>query len=135
MKRPNKPFIKKYKPRELFKPNHTNEERECHKCGGIGNSANNFLKKAKINEILETEDHNYKEEESYSESDIEESESSESNEINILNYKINNIDSIFKLREVNSNVPQFGTTDSCLKNIKDVKLHIMKHAKGIGYTS
>ncbi|MBW0520012.1 hypothetical protein O181_059727 [Austropuccinia psidii MF-1] len=58
----NKPFIKKDKPRETFKPNtsNSNEQRKCHKCGSIGHLANNLLKKAKINEIVETEDHNDK---------------------------------------------------------------------------
>ncbi|MBW0582672.1 hypothetical protein O181_122387 [Austropuccinia psidii MF-1] len=56
IKSPNKPFIKKDKPRETSKPNtsNSNEQRKCHKCGGIGHSANNCLKKAKINEIVET---------------------------------------------------------------------------------
>ncbi|MBW0556232.1 hypothetical protein O181_095947 [Austropuccinia psidii MF-1] len=64
IKSPNKPDIKKDKPREILKPNtsNNNEERKCHKCGGIGYLANNCLKKAKINEIVETEDHNDKEE-------------------------------------------------------------------------
>ncbi|MBW0521669.1 hypothetical protein O181_061384 [Austropuccinia psidii MF-1] len=64
IKSPNKPFIKKDKPRETFKPNTSkgNEQRKCHKCGAIGHLANNFLKKSKINEIVETEDHNDKEE-------------------------------------------------------------------------
>ncbi|MBW0553033.1 hypothetical protein O181_092748 [Austropuccinia psidii MF-1] len=78
IKSPNKPFIKKYKPRETLKPNtfNNNEQRKCHKCGGIGHLANNCLKKAKINEIVETEDHNEKEEESDSEKDTKESEAS-----------------------------------------------------------
>ncbi|MBW0568309.1 hypothetical protein O181_108024 [Austropuccinia psidii MF-1] len=52
-------------PREPFKPNtpNINEQRKCHKCGGIGQLSNNCLKKAKISEIVETEDHNDKEEE------------------------------------------------------------------------
>ncbi|MBW0547943.1 hypothetical protein O181_087658 [Austropuccinia psidii MF-1] len=60
---PNKPFIKREKPREIFNTNtpNTNEERKCHKCGGIGHLANNCLKKAKINKIVEKEDHNDKE--------------------------------------------------------------------------
>ncbi|MBW0504899.1 hypothetical protein O181_044614 [Austropuccinia psidii MF-1] len=60
IKSPNKPFIKKAKPRETFKPNtlNSNEKRMCYKCGVIGHLANNCLKKAKINEIVETEDHN-----------------------------------------------------------------------------
>ncbi|MBW0550062.1 hypothetical protein O181_089777 [Austropuccinia psidii MF-1] len=41
-----------------------NEQRKCQKCGGIGHLANNVLKKAKINEIVETKDHNDKEVES-----------------------------------------------------------------------
>ncbi|MBW0538846.1 hypothetical protein O181_078561 [Austropuccinia psidii MF-1] len=43
------------KPREPFKPNkpNSNEQRKCHKYGGIGHLANNCLKKAKINEIGE----------------------------------------------------------------------------------
>ncbi|MBW0515890.1 hypothetical protein O181_055605 [Austropuccinia psidii MF-1] len=59
---PNNPFIKKDKPRDTFKPNTSNshKQRKFHKCGGIGHLANNCLKKAKINEIVETEDHNDK---------------------------------------------------------------------------
>ncbi|MBW0472365.1 hypothetical protein O181_012080 [Austropuccinia psidii MF-1] len=65
IKSPNKPFIKKDKPKEPSKPNtsNTNEQKKCRKCGGIGHLANNCLKKAKINEIVETEDHNDKEDE------------------------------------------------------------------------
>ncbi|MBW0564587.1 hypothetical protein O181_104302 [Austropuccinia psidii MF-1] len=64
IKSPNKPFIKKDKPQKTFKPNtsNSNEQRKCHKCGGIGHLANNCLKKAKISEIVETEDHRDKEE-------------------------------------------------------------------------
>ncbi|MBW0542267.1 hypothetical protein O181_081982 [Austropuccinia psidii MF-1] len=53
-------------PREPFKPNipNTNEKRKFHKCGGIRHLANNFLKNKKINKIVETEDHNDKENES-----------------------------------------------------------------------
>ncbi|MBW0587850.1 hypothetical protein O181_127565 [Austropuccinia psidii MF-1] len=78
IKSSNKPFIKKDKPRETLKPNasNNNEQRKCQKCGGIGHLANNCLKKAKINEIVETEDQNDKEEESDSEKDTEESETS-----------------------------------------------------------
>ncbi|MBW0560498.1 hypothetical protein O181_100213 [Austropuccinia psidii MF-1] len=62
IKSPNKPFIKNDKPREAFNANtsNSNEQRQCHKCGGIGHLANNCLKKAEINEIVETEDHNDK---------------------------------------------------------------------------
>ncbi|MBW0472395.1 hypothetical protein O181_012110 [Austropuccinia psidii MF-1] len=64
------------KQRENFKPNtrNNNEKRKCRTCGGIGDLANNCLKKTKINEIVETEDHNDKEDESDSEKDSEESE-------------------------------------------------------------
>ncbi|MBW0520897.1 hypothetical protein O181_060612 [Austropuccinia psidii MF-1] len=77
IKSPNKLFIKKDKSKEAFNPNtaNKNDQRKCHKCGGIGNLANNCLKKAKINEILETESHNDKEEKSDSEKEKEESES------------------------------------------------------------
>ncbi|MBW0548369.1 hypothetical protein O181_088084 [Austropuccinia psidii MF-1] len=49
IKSPNKPSIKKDKPRETLKPNTSNnsEQRKCHKCGGIGHLANNCLKKSK----------------------------------------------------------------------------------------
>ncbi|MBW0519933.1 hypothetical protein O181_059648 [Austropuccinia psidii MF-1] len=84
IKNPNKPLIKKDKQREPFKHNtpNSNEKGKCHKCGGIGHLANIFLEKAKISEIVETEDHNDKEEESDSEKDTEESETSESDEVN-----------------------------------------------------
>ncbi|MBW0546181.1 hypothetical protein O181_085896 [Austropuccinia psidii MF-1] len=74
IKSPNKPSIKKDKPKETLNPNtsNNNEQRMCQNCGGIGNLANNCLKKAKINEIVETEDHNNKEEKSDSEKDTEE---------------------------------------------------------------
>ncbi|MBW0517468.1 hypothetical protein O181_057183 [Austropuccinia psidii MF-1] len=87
IKSQNKPFIKKDKPREPFKPiaPNSNEQRKCHKFGGIGHLANNCLKKAKINEIVETDAHNDKEEGADSEKDTEGSETSESDEINIIN--------------------------------------------------
>ncbi|MBW0472892.1 hypothetical protein O181_012607 [Austropuccinia psidii MF-1] len=63
VKSPNKPFTMKDKPREPFKPNkpNSNEQRKCHKCGVIGHLANTFLKKAKVNEMVETDEQNYKE--------------------------------------------------------------------------
>ncbi|MBW0591421.1 hypothetical protein O181_131136 [Austropuccinia psidii MF-1] len=73
IKSPKKPFIKKDEPRKTLKPNtsNNNEKRKCHKCGVIGHLTNNCLKKAKINEIVETENHNDKEEESDSEKETE----------------------------------------------------------------
>ncbi|MBW0576213.1 hypothetical protein O181_115928 [Austropuccinia psidii MF-1] len=73
IKSPNKPSIKKDKSKEAFKPNtsNNNEQRKCHKCGGIGHLGSNCLKKAKINEIVETENHNDKEEESDSKKETE----------------------------------------------------------------
>ncbi|MBW0554321.1 hypothetical protein O181_094036 [Austropuccinia psidii MF-1] len=116
IKSPNKPFIKKDKPRETFKPNtsNSNEQIKCHKCG---------------------EDHNYKEEESYSEKDTEESGTSESDEINKINAQINNIDLIYEVLDVNSNLPQVGTSDTSLTNIQDAKLYRTNPAKGMGYTA
>ncbi|MBW0517458.1 hypothetical protein O181_057173 [Austropuccinia psidii MF-1] len=137
IKSPNKPFIKKDKPRGTFKPNisNINEQIKCHKCGGIGHLANNFLKKAKINEILETEIHNDKEEESDSEKYTEESHTSESDEINIINAQISNIDLIHEVLDVNSNLPQAGTSDTSLKNIQDAKLYRTNTERGMGFNS
>ncbi|MBW0536792.1 hypothetical protein O181_076507 [Austropuccinia psidii MF-1] len=103
IKSPNKPFIKKDKPREPFKPNisNSNEQGKCHKCGVIRHLSNNFLRKANINEIVETESHNDKEEEFDFEKDTEESENSESDEINIINAQIKNNDLIYELLDVN----------------------------------
>ncbi|MBW0574574.1 hypothetical protein O181_114289 [Austropuccinia psidii MF-1] len=72
-KSPNKPFIKKDKPESPFKPNksNTNKQRKQYKCGGIGHLTNICLKNAKINEIVETENHSDKEEEAESERDTE----------------------------------------------------------------
>ncbi|MBW0510880.1 hypothetical protein O181_050595 [Austropuccinia psidii MF-1] len=107
IKSPISPYIKEDKSKEAFKPNtsNNNEQRKCHKFGGIGHLANNCLKKAKINEIVEAEDHNEKEEESDCEKDKEESETSESDEINVINAQINNIDIIYEVLDVNSNLP------------------------------
>ncbi|MBW0563642.1 hypothetical protein O181_103357, partial [Austropuccinia psidii MF-1] len=142
IKSPNKPFIKRDKPRETtskesFKPNTStnNEQRKCHKCGGIGHLANNCLKKAKINEIVETEKHNDKEEEPDSEKETEESETSESDEINRINAQITNISILYEVLDVNSNLPQVGTSDTNLKNVQDSKMYRTKPAKGRGYTA
>ncbi|MBW0530739.1 hypothetical protein O181_070454 [Austropuccinia psidii MF-1] len=137
IKSPKNPFIKKDKAREALKPNtsNNNEQRKCHKCGGIGQLANNCLKKAKINEIVETEDHSDKEEESDSERDTKESETSESDGINIINAQINNIYLIYEVLDVNSNLPQVGTSDTSLTNLQDANLCRTKQAKGMGYTA
>ncbi|MBW0555696.1 hypothetical protein O181_095411 [Austropuccinia psidii MF-1] len=99
------------------------EQRKCHKCGGIGHLANKCLKKAKINEIVGTEDHNDKEEEADCEKDTEKSETSDSDEINIINAQINNIDLLYEVLDVNSNLPQVGTSDTNHTNIQDAKLY------------
>ncbi|MBW0586616.1 hypothetical protein O181_126331 [Austropuccinia psidii MF-1] len=127
----------KDKSKEAFKPDasNNNEQRECHKCGVIGHLANNFLKKAKINEIVEAEDHKEKEEESDSGKDTEESETSESDQINIINAQINNIDIIYEVLDVSSNLPQVGTSDNNLTSVQDAKLYRTKPAKGMGYTA
>ncbi|MBW0559507.1 hypothetical protein O181_099222 [Austropuccinia psidii MF-1] len=137
IKSPNKPFIKKHKSKKAFKPNtsNKNEQRKCHKCGVIGYLANNCLKKAKIDEIVERKDHNDKEEESDSEKETEESETSESDEINIINAQINNIYRIYEVLDVNSNLPQVGTSDTNLTNVQDAKLYKTKPAKGMEYTA
>ncbi|MBW0530666.1 hypothetical protein O181_070381 [Austropuccinia psidii MF-1] len=133
----NKPFIKKDKSREDLKPNtsNINEQRQCHKCGGIGHLDNNCLKKAKINEIAETEDHNDKEEESDSEKDTEESENSENDEIDMINAQIDNIYLIYDVLDVNSKLSQVGTSDTSVTIIQDAKLYRTKPAKGMGYTA
>ncbi|MBW0515682.1 hypothetical protein O181_055397 [Austropuccinia psidii MF-1] len=136
IKSPNELFIKKDKQRETFKPKTpNNEQRKCHKCRSIGHLANNCLKKANINEIEETDDHNDKEEESDSEKDIEDSEASESDEINIINAQINNIDLLYEVSDVNSNLPQVGTSDKSLTNIQDSKLNRTIPAKVMEYTA
>ncbi|MBW0558350.1 hypothetical protein O181_098065 [Austropuccinia psidii MF-1] len=119
IKSPKKPFIKKDDPREHFKHNtpNTKEQRKCHKCGGIGFLANNCLKKEKINEIVETEGQNDKEDESDSRKDTEESETSESVEINIIDTQIDSTCLIYEGSDLNSNLPQVGTSDKSLKNI------------------
>ncbi|MBW0491084.1 hypothetical protein O181_030799 [Austropuccinia psidii MF-1] len=137
IKSPNTPYIRKDKPREPFRPNtpNTNEQRKFYNCGGIEHLANNCLKKAKINEIVETEDHNDKEAESDSEKDTEESETSESDEIIIFNAQIHNIDLIYELLDVNSNLPQAIISDTSLTSIHNAKLHRTKPSKVMGYTA
>ncbi|MBW0539165.1 hypothetical protein O181_078880 [Austropuccinia psidii MF-1] len=136
IKSPNKLFIKNYKSKEAFKPNtsNNNEKRKCHKCGDIGHLANNCLKKAKINEIVETRNPDDKGKESDSEKETEESETSESDTINIINAQINNIDIIYEVLDVNSNLPQVGTSDTNLTALQDAKLYRTIPAKGMGYT-
>ncbi|MBW0540806.1 hypothetical protein O181_080521 [Austropuccinia psidii MF-1] len=84
---------------------------------------------------METEDHNDKEDESDYEKDTEESETSKIDEINMINAKINNIDLIYEVLYLNSNLPQVGTSDTSLTNIQDAKLNRTKPAKGMGYTA
>ncbi|MBW0560326.1 hypothetical protein O181_100041 [Austropuccinia psidii MF-1] len=87
-----------------------------------------------MDKIVEAEDHNGKEE-SDSEKDTEESETSESDKTNIISAKINKIFLIYEVLDVNSNLPQVGTSDTSLKNIQDAKLYRTKPEKGMGYTS
>ncbi|MBW0544228.1 hypothetical protein O181_083943 [Austropuccinia psidii MF-1] len=82
---------------------------------------------------METEDHNNKEDQSDSGKNTEESETSESDELNIINAQIYNIDSIYEVLDVNSNLPQLGTSDTNLTNIQDAKLYRTKPAKGMGF--
>ncbi|MBW0537770.1 hypothetical protein O181_077485, partial [Austropuccinia psidii MF-1] len=81
------------------------------------------------------EDHNDKEEESDSEKDTEESETFERYEMNIINAEINNIELIYEVLDVNSNLPQVGTSDTSLTNLQDAKLYRTKPAKGMEYTA
>ncbi|MBW0511655.1 hypothetical protein O181_051370 [Austropuccinia psidii MF-1] len=101
----------------------------------MGHLSNNCLKKAEINEIVETEDHNIKEEEANSEKDTEESETSESDEINIINAQINNIDLIYEVLDINSNLPKVGKSDTSLTKMQDSKFYRTIPAKGMGYTA
>ncbi|MBW0564593.1 hypothetical protein O181_104308 [Austropuccinia psidii MF-1] len=123
------------KSKEAFKPNTSNNnvQRKCHKCGGIAHLANNFLKKAEINEIVETEDHNEKQKECDSKNYTEESETFESDEINIINVQIKTIDIVYEVLDFSSNLPQVGTSDTNLTNLQDDKLFRTKTAKGMGY--
>ncbi|MBW0552713.1 hypothetical protein O181_092428 [Austropuccinia psidii MF-1] len=85
--------------------------------------------------MVEREDHIDKEEESDFKKDTEQSETSESYEINIINSQINNIDLIYEVLDVNSKLPQVGTSDTSLTNIQDAKLYRTKPEKGMGYTA
>ncbi|MBW0538704.1 hypothetical protein O181_078419 [Austropuccinia psidii MF-1] len=85
-----------------------------------------------MDEIVEKEYHNDKENESDSGKDTKESETSESEGINIINVQMNHIDLIYEVLDVHSSLPQVGRG---LINIKDPKLHRTKPAKGMGYTA
>ncbi|MBW0534127.1 hypothetical protein O181_073842 [Austropuccinia psidii MF-1] len=93
------------------------------------------MREAKINELVETEDHNDKEEYSNSEKDIEESETFEGDERKIINSQINNIHLLYKVLDVNSNSPQIGKSDTCVRNMQVAKFKRTKPEKGMGYTS
>ncbi|MBW0556322.1 hypothetical protein O181_096037 [Austropuccinia psidii MF-1] len=53
----------------------------------------------------------------------------------MINAQINNIDLIYEVLDVNSNLPQVGTSDTSLTSIQYVKLYRTKPAKGMGYTA
>ncbi|MBW0531756.1 hypothetical protein O181_071471 [Austropuccinia psidii MF-1] len=84
---------------------------------------------------METEDHNDKKEESDSEKETEESDTFENDEINIINAQTNNIDLVYEVIDVKSNLPQVGTSDTSRTNIQDAKLHRTKPPKGMQYTA
>ncbi|MBW0513576.1 hypothetical protein O181_053291 [Austropuccinia psidii MF-1] len=84
---------------------------------------------------MEKEDHNDKEDESDSGKDTEGSEASEGDKIHITNSQINDIDLIYEVLDVNSNLPQLGTSDTSLTNIQDAKMYRTKPAKGMKYTA
>ncbi|MBW0534111.1 hypothetical protein O181_073826 [Austropuccinia psidii MF-1] len=88
-----------------------------------------------MNEIVETEDHNYKDKASESKGENEESETCESDEINVAYEEMNKINSIYKVLDVNSNLLQVGRYETCLTKIQDSELHGTKPAKGTSYTA
>ncbi|MBW0461509.1 hypothetical protein O181_001224 [Austropuccinia psidii MF-1] len=135
IKSPKKPFIKKDNPKENLKPKNTNDKRKFHKSGGFGKLANNCLKNSNKNAIVETEDHNDKEEESDFEEDTEEAQTSESDEISIINAQINNTELFYEVLDANSNFLHIGTSDTCITNIQNAKLHRTEPEKGMGYTA
>ncbi|MBW0579497.1 hypothetical protein O181_119212 [Austropuccinia psidii MF-1] len=53
----------------------------------------------------------------------------------MINAQINNIDLIYEVLDVNSNLPQVGTSDTSLTKIQDAKLYRTKPGKGMGYTA
>ncbi|MBW0588102.1 hypothetical protein O181_127817 [Austropuccinia psidii MF-1] len=114
IKSPNKQFINKDKPRAPLKLN----------------TPTLMSKENSIN----VEDHNDREE-SDSEKDTEESQTSAIDQINIINEQITNIDLIYEVLDVNSNLPQVGTSDTSLTNIQDAKLYRTTPEKGMGYTA
>ncbi|MBW0521479.1 hypothetical protein O181_061194 [Austropuccinia psidii MF-1] len=93
------------------------------------------INQEKLSSSINPTDHNDKEEETDSKKDTEQSETSESDEIHIINAQINNIDLIYKVLDVNSNLPQAGTSDTSLANIQDAKMYRTKPEKGMGYTA
>ncbi|MBW0557928.1 hypothetical protein O181_097643 [Austropuccinia psidii MF-1] len=115
IKSPKKPFLKKDKQEKLSSPIHPTV----------------MSKESAAN----VEDHNDKAEESDSEKDTEESETPENDEINTINAQINNSDFIYEVLDVNSSVPQLGTSDKSLTKIQDAKLYRTKPEKGMGYTA
>ncbi|MBW0540534.1 hypothetical protein O181_080249 [Austropuccinia psidii MF-1] len=55
--------------------------------------------------------------------------------MNVINAQINDIDIIYEVLDVNSNLPQVGTSDTNLTNVQHAKLNRTKPAKGMGYTA
>ncbi|MBW0511511.1 hypothetical protein O181_051226 [Austropuccinia psidii MF-1] len=80
---------------------------------------------------METKDHTDKSDEYYCEKDPEESETSEGDETNVINAQINNIDLIYEVMDMNSNLPQIEISNKSLTHIQDAKIHGMKPAKGM----
>ncbi|MBW0509603.1 hypothetical protein O181_049318 [Austropuccinia psidii MF-1] len=136
IKTPIKPLIKKKNqksPSNQLKP--MNKQNDINVVGSIWCLANTCLQKTKINEIVETEDHNDKEGESHSEKDTEESETCESDKSNIISSQMRNIDLIYQVLDVKLNLPQTRTSNAFPTIIIDAKLHRAKPGKGMGYTS
>ncbi|MBW0512795.1 hypothetical protein O181_052510 [Austropuccinia psidii MF-1] len=84
---------------------------------------------------MKKEDTNDKEDESDSGKDTKEPETSEGDKIHIINSQINDIDLIYEVLDVNSNLPQLETSDTSLTNIQDAKMYRTKPAKGMEYTA
>ncbi|MBW0500079.1 hypothetical protein O181_039794 [Austropuccinia psidii MF-1] len=85
--------------------------------------------------MVEIEDHNDKEDESDSEKDNEESETSEIDYIDIIHAQINNIDLIYEVLDLNSNLLQVETPYTSLTKKQDPKVHRAKPSKGMVYTA
>ncbi|MBW0464531.1 hypothetical protein O181_004246 [Austropuccinia psidii MF-1] len=135
---PNKAFINKYKPRKPSKPNAPNTNEKTNAINVVVLDTKLIIASKRQEEMILWKKNTKmrKQMNLIPEKTLNSEKILKVMELDIIiNAYSNNIDLIYEVLDMNSSLPQVGTTDTSLKNILDAKLCGRKPVKGMRYTT